>query len=227
MAKKYGDLTGKKFGKLTVIERADDYIAKSGLHTMQWLCKCDCGNEIVMKDSVLKREIHTVRSCGCSKEVNNNYEKKSDHMSPQDIVDWEDLYDYVNSEIMEYPKPNMLSKNIVLRLKGLRFGQPIRNNKTNAKSEKYSFKVILNTFKFCKNDIKRSIRTKDFYSDDFKFNYIIAIVNSHIGAVYTRMLDAEKAKERTLNVDTNVLQHSGASYIVKETKTSSDFDDLW
>ena len=35
------DLTGMKFGRLTVIERAEN--AKNG--NLRWLCKCECGNE--------------------------------------------------------------------------------------------------------------------------------------------------------------------------------------
>lgn len=35
------DLTRKKFCKLLVIQRADDYIHKNGRHETAWLCKCD------------------------------------------------------------------------------------------------------------------------------------------------------------------------------------------
>ncbi len=35
---------GNKYGYLTVISAADDYIKpKSGYHERQWLCKCQCG----------------------------------------------------------------------------------------------------------------------------------------------------------------------------------------
>lgn len=48
------DLTGQKFGKLTVIK----YVGGS-----KHLCKCDCGNESIVFTSNLKRN-HT-KSCGC------------------------------------------------------------------------------------------------------------------------------------------------------------------
>ena len=38
------DLTDMTFNHLTVVERGDDYIQKSGKHRVMWLCKCDCGN---------------------------------------------------------------------------------------------------------------------------------------------------------------------------------------
>lgn len=59
---KFKDLTGRKFGRLTVIERAEDYIEPSGRHKVRWLCKCDCGNKKVVLSGNLGR---TTYSCGC------------------------------------------------------------------------------------------------------------------------------------------------------------------
>lgn len=52
------DLTGKRFGKLTVIEQA----AKRG-GRICWKCKCDCGNEIEVVAHQLKSG--KTKSCGC------------------------------------------------------------------------------------------------------------------------------------------------------------------
>lgn len=60
---KFIDLTGKRFGKLTVIERSEDHIQPSGQHCTMWLCKCDCGNEVSVRGSDLKYS--KTRSCGC------------------------------------------------------------------------------------------------------------------------------------------------------------------
>lgn len=53
------DLTGKRFGNLTVVKRAEN--TKQGM--AQWLCKCDCDNEIITTGNNL-RSRHT-KSCGC------------------------------------------------------------------------------------------------------------------------------------------------------------------
>lgn len=56
---------GVPSSKLTVIERAEDYVDKNGRHYVQWWCKCSCGNPdlIKVRDGNL---IHGgVRSCGC------------------------------------------------------------------------------------------------------------------------------------------------------------------
>lgn len=55
---RFVDLSGQKFGRLTVIGRAQN----KGNKTM-WLCKCDCGNETVVAGGNLKNS-HT-QSCGC------------------------------------------------------------------------------------------------------------------------------------------------------------------
>ena len=55
------DLTGKKFGFLTVIQRAQTN-TKSG-HA-QWECECDCGNANIIVSGSHLRSGHT-QSCGC------------------------------------------------------------------------------------------------------------------------------------------------------------------
>ena len=56
------DLTGQKFGRLTVIKRVDN--DKKG--DSCWLCKCDCGNYKVVGSNNLKSG--NVKSCGCLRE---------------------------------------------------------------------------------------------------------------------------------------------------------------
>lgn len=52
------DLKGKRFGRLTVIERADT-LGKEP----KWLCKCDCGNTSVVIGAELRKG--NTSSCGC------------------------------------------------------------------------------------------------------------------------------------------------------------------
>lgn len=55
----FKDLTGQKFGRLTVIKRADNN--KNG--STRWLCKCDCGNEKIVEGGHLRS--NKIKSCGC------------------------------------------------------------------------------------------------------------------------------------------------------------------
>lgn len=66
------DLTGKRFGKLVVLERGENYISPNGTKLTRWICQCDCGEIIHTTLSHLKYG-HT-KSCGCMK--NLGYSKK-------------------------------------------------------------------------------------------------------------------------------------------------------
>lgn len=53
------DLTGQRFGKLTVMGKTEQ--RKSGY--VVWLCRCDCGNEVLADTKRLMRG--SLRDCGC------------------------------------------------------------------------------------------------------------------------------------------------------------------
>lgn len=57
---KFIDLTGQRFGRWTVLSRAQNmpYSRRSG-----WLCQCDCGTKKVVDGVSLRRGV--TQSCGC------------------------------------------------------------------------------------------------------------------------------------------------------------------
>ena len=58
------DLTGLRFGKLTVIGKGRSYHSPKGSIASQWYCQCDCGSKPIL----LRRDSLTTgntRSCGC------------------------------------------------------------------------------------------------------------------------------------------------------------------
>lgn len=57
------DRTGQRYGRLLVLERAEDRISPKGAHTVQWRCKCACGKECVVSTNELRNG--DTRSCGC------------------------------------------------------------------------------------------------------------------------------------------------------------------
>lgn len=57
------DLTGMKFGRLTVIGRAANFERSDGGIRIKWLCKCECGNECEALGENLVRG--ATQSCGC------------------------------------------------------------------------------------------------------------------------------------------------------------------
>lgn len=73
--KKYKDLKGQKFGRLSVISLSKQRTASGSL---KWNCKCDCGSSIrVMANSLLSGN---TKSCGCLKKEmtskENSYQAK-------------------------------------------------------------------------------------------------------------------------------------------------------
>lgn len=64
MANKVKDLSGQRAGKLEVVKLShnDDY------GRAVWLCKCDCGNQVTRKSSVMSDAIKKGKAshCGCS-----------------------------------------------------------------------------------------------------------------------------------------------------------------
>lgn len=58
---KTNDLTNKRFGKLLVLHRSEE--KEDRYYT--WLCRCDCGNEILVNTKRLTRG--TVSDCGCER----------------------------------------------------------------------------------------------------------------------------------------------------------------
>ena len=64
------DLTGQRFGRLVVLERARN----SSQGTAMWRCQCDCGNITVVRSYLLKKG--RTKSCGCQKyEVHTTHEQ--------------------------------------------------------------------------------------------------------------------------------------------------------
>lgn len=72
---KMKNLTGQKFGRLTVIR----IVGKDKFQNLIWLCKCDCGNEVSVRSASLIKG-RTV-SCGCYNKEKAKYAFKTHGLS--------------------------------------------------------------------------------------------------------------------------------------------------
>lgn len=231
---------GDRFDKLKVVERAEDipskvrkrdsegkvYYEQGKTKSVAWLCECDCGNKVVVRQNTLLKKINTLRSCGeCPPEKNPNYIPPN--MDAEEYQNWCELYEYVREKIMGYNQDQSLSSDMVTRLKGLATGN-YKANKRIAKTANHSYKTILNTFKFCSPSIQKALRTTSFKDEQHKFNYISKIVENNINNVYLRMQQAEKAKEKTESMTLDTVNYTGASYQQKTKEVSNRLlDELW
>jgi excisionase family DNA binding protein len=57
----YKDITGNRFGKLTVLS-----FVKTTKHGSKWLCKCDCGTEKIIDGHCMRKG--KIISCGCMRD---------------------------------------------------------------------------------------------------------------------------------------------------------------
>ena len=62
--KRKNDLTGQKIGKLTVLERSDEFASRGSRQTRLWKCQCDCG-AITYKatDTLTNPDISMCKEC--------------------------------------------------------------------------------------------------------------------------------------------------------------------
>lgn len=114
MSKRNADYVGRKYGRLTVIDRAEDYISPKGWHDSRWVCQCECGNTIEVR-GLLLRNGHTT-SCGCyqsesvskyNKETKTKYNKYD--LSNEYGIGYTDNYDafgrnYFYFDLEDYDK---------------------------------------------------------------------------------------------------------------------------
>ena len=145
-------------------------------------------------------------------------------MTEKEKRDWESLYFYVK-DLLGYDENQALSNTMVLRLKGLLTNKFMENNNIESTAN-YSYEVILNTFKFCSQDIQRALRTGNFKDEHHKFNYILKIVEKNINTVYMKMKNLQKAKEEAKNTTVEAPIHTSASFKPRE-KNVDKFSDLW
>lgn len=147
-------------------------------------------------------------------------------MTEQEIKDFNELYEYVRVKVLGYDENQSLEPYIVLRLKGLADGKAIANKKIKDRAH-YSYKLILNTFKYCMPDIQRAVERIAFKDTCGKFNYIMRIVENNINTVYIRMKSVEKAKEEAVKSDVSYAANYVNMFKAKKTNNTKKLDDLW
>lgn len=92
MARLKEDLTGKQFGRLTVLKRAEDYIDSNGYHRLCWRCKCECTNGTILDVPENRLKTGNTRSCGClqkeqlAERSKKQFKKYNDYEVQEDYV---------------------------------------------------------------------------------------------------------------------------------------------
>lgn len=109
MKERFKDLTGRKFGRLTIIERD-----RSCINRTKWLCHCDCGNKRSIRSEVLLSG--STQSCSClQKEISSKLHRKA-----PGVATW-------NYRYYEYEK-NAKQRNLKFELNLYQFKEICLNN---------------------------------------------------------------------------------------------------
>lgn len=56
---------GARFGKLTALERGEDYQRPGKGSEMRWTFRCDCGATVLWKPSTVRSNVATLGWCSC------------------------------------------------------------------------------------------------------------------------------------------------------------------
>lgn len=131
---------------------------------------------------------------------------------------WNELCEYVKTEILEYDENMKFPSYLALRLHGISRGEFIVNNNQKIQAN-YDFYTILCTCKICKQRILNYLHQNDtkIKNEQHKINIIAKIIESEINDVYLRLQRVEKAQNKADNIECENHKIIGADY-VKKTK---------
>lgn len=77
MVKVREDLTGRVFGRLTVLEQVEDYVTPKGNRYNRWLCECSCEEHNLIEVNGGSLKSGNTSSCGClERELTISRQKK-------------------------------------------------------------------------------------------------------------------------------------------------------
>lgn len=84
--RKFNDLSGQQFGRLTVLYRSTDEVMSNGNKTPRYACRCECGNYVLVRATNLKRG-HT-SSCKVCNRSESNIGKNLEDLTGQRFHRW-------------------------------------------------------------------------------------------------------------------------------------------
>lgn len=70
------DMSGRRIGRLVVVER----VGTTADRSLQWRCRCDCGQETVVCARSLRKS-HPTESCGCLRREQSSQQNRTHGMS--------------------------------------------------------------------------------------------------------------------------------------------------
>lgn len=86
------DITNNKYGFLTVIELIPLEKRKNSYQRREWLCQCDCGNQVIVEQRHLSYNAsYMQQSCGCIRKKEAFYATNKKELSREFIYSFNDF----------------------------------------------------------------------------------------------------------------------------------------
>lgn len=138
---------------------------------------------------------------------------------------WNELFEYVKTEVLGYEKDMTIPRPFILRLEGLSKGN-FKANKHIEPMAKYSYQDILTAFKVAKVLLGGK---NDFDDDEHRFNYVCVIVEKKINDVVKARLQKLTTQEKVKDIDLSVQTNEKAKYKAKskDMENNQVLDSLW
>ena len=97
--RRFIDHTGQRFGRLLVVCRASNHTQPNGNRIARFMCRCDCGNEVIVRAIHLRSGAS--KSCGClwnefSESLRTHGDSCGDKQTPEYRC-WADMKDRCNN----------------------------------------------------------------------------------------------------------------------------------
>lgn len=148
-------------------------------------------------------------------------------MTEQEKIEWDELYQYVKKDILNYEDDMKLPRFLILRLYGLKDGKFMANNKIQPLAS-YTFNEILMTFKINKITITNALgNSRKFKDEKHKINYVMAIIEGKINDIAIRFRNIENSKEKGESIKVPI-NNNKADYTPKTKQNKNSLlDDLW
>lgn len=154
-------------------------------------------------------------------------------MTDKEKKEWNELYDFMKYQILDYDKAQNLSRQTVLRLKGLTKGK-FMDVPTMEQNASFSYRVVLLTFKVYRKQIIYGLNNHKFDDENHRINYVLKIVESHLNDIYIKYIKAQNYAKNLDNIDLNNIkkdENQIASYKTSDKQipdTLKDaFEELW
>lgn len=140
---------------------------------------------------------------------------------------WKELYEYVKTYIMGYDQNQVLTKDMIFRLKGMKSGKYMANSAVESLAN-YPYDIILLTYKYVYPRIEYKLIENSFNDDMHRFNYVAKIVSDNLNLVYNKVKKKREEDKRIEDIKVTDIPNYANIYVNKDNKDiDKNLEGFW